>query len=98
MCRIQLGNQEAEMDRGTAMLAVVIEIYEGGKDLIPGWELKDQAESALATGGIDGLRRYYDAALARGSDQIKATLERDRRKTLQSERDHFMSIYLGAAR
>jgi hypothetical protein len=80
------------------MLAVVMDIYEGGKDLIPGWELKDQAESALAAGGTEGLRRYYDACLARWSQQIKTTLERDRRKTIQSERDRFMSIYLGAAR
>jgi len=80
------------------MLAVVLEIYEGGKDLVPGWDLKEQAESALATGGIEGLRRYYDASLARSSHQIKTTLEHDRRKTLESERDHFMSIYLGAAR
>ena len=86
------------MDRATAMLAVVIEIYEGGKDLIPGWELKDQAESALATGGTEGLRRYYDACLARSSPQIKTTLDRERRKTFESERDRFMSIYLGAAR
>lgn len=80
------------------MLAVVMEIYEGGKDLIPDWELKDQAESALASGGTEGLRRFYDACLARSSLQIKTTLERDRRKTLQSERNRFMSIYLGAAR
>ena len=86
------------MDRATAMLAVVMEIYEGGKDLIPDWELKEHAEKALATGGTEGLRRYYDACLARWSPQIKATLERERRKTLESERDRFMSIYLGAAR
>jgi hypothetical protein len=92
------GNQEAEMDRGAAMLAVVMEIYEGGKDLVPGWELKEQAESALATGGTEGLRRYYEACLARSNRQIKTTLERDRRKTLESERERFMSIYLGAAR
>ena len=86
------------MDRATAMLAVVLEIYEGGKDLVPGWELKEQAENALATGGVEGLRRYYDACLARSGPQLRTTLERDRRKTLESERDHFMSIYLGAAR
>ena len=44
------------MDRGTAMLAVVLDVYEGGKDLIPGWKLKEHAESALATGGVEGLR------------------------------------------
>jgi hypothetical protein len=86
------------MDRGAAMLAVLLEIYEGGKDLIPDWELKEQAESALAAGGTEGLRRYYDACLARWSQDIRTTLERDRRKTLQSERHRFMSIYLGAAR
>ena len=86
------------MDRGTAMLAVVLEVYEGGKDLIPNWELKDQAENALATGGTEGLRRYYDACLTASSRQIRTTLERDRRRTLESERDRFMSIYLGAPR
>jgi hypothetical protein len=86
------------MDRGTAMLAVVLDIYEGGKDLIPDWDLKEQAESALATGGVEGLRRYYETSLARSSHHIKTTLERDRRKTLESERNRFMSIYLGAAR
>jgi hypothetical protein len=85
------------MNRGAAMLAVVMDIYEGGKDLVPGWELKEQAESALATGGTEGLRRYYEACLARSSD-LKTTLERDRRRTLESERDRFMSIYLGALR
>ncbi len=52
------------------MMAVILEIYEGGKDLIPGWDLKEQAEGALATGGIEGLRRYYDAYLARRDHQI----------------------------
>jgi len=86
------------MDRATAMLTVVMEIYEGGKDLIPGWDLKEQAESAVATGGIEGLRRYYETCLARSSPKIRTTLERERRKTLESERDRFMSLYLGAAR
>ena len=86
------------MNRATAMLALIMEVYEGGKDLIPGWDLKEQAQTALATGGIEGLRRYYDACLARSSPQIKTTLERERRKTLESERDRFMSLYLGAAR
>ena len=86
------------MDRGSAMLAVVLEVYEGGKDLVPGWTLKEQAESALATGGVEGLRRFYDAALAGSDARVKTTLERDRRKTLESERDRFMSLYLGAPR
>ena len=49
------------MERGAAMLAVVLDVYEGGKDLIPGWKLKEHAENAFATGGVEGLRRYYEA-------------------------------------
>src|SRR5436309_16115540 len=84
------------MDRGAAMLAVVLDVYEGGKDLIPGWTLKEHAESALATGGIEGLRQYYEACLTGSGHRVKTTLERDRRKTLESERERFISIYLGA--
>ena len=80
------------------MLAVMVDVYEGGKDLIPGWNLKEQAEGALATGGVDGLRRYYEACLTDSGHRVKTTLEREGRKTLESERAHFMSIYLGAAR
>jgi hypothetical protein len=86
------------MDKGAAMMAVVLEIYEGGKDLLPGWELKEHAEHAFATGGIESLRRYYETCLTGADHQVKTTLERDRRKTLESERAHFMAIYLGALR
>lgn len=70
----------------------------GGKDLIPGWKLKELAERALATGGIEGLRRYYEAPLTGSCPRVKTTLERDRRETLESERERFIAIYLGAAR
>jgi hypothetical protein len=86
------------MNRGAAMLAVVLDVYEGGKDLIPGWKLKEDAENALATGGVEALRRYYEACLAGSSHRVKIILERDRRKTLESERERFMAMYLGSAR
>src|SRR5213596_623291 len=54
--------------------------------------------NAFSTGGVEGLRRYYEACLTGSGHRVKTTLERDRRKTLESEREHFMSIYLGAAR
>jgi len=67
------------MDRGTAMLAVVLDVYEGGKDLIPGWKLKEHAESALATRGVEGLRRYYEACLTRTAlPTLKLLLQRSR--------------------
>jgi hypothetical protein len=46
------------MDRGTAMLAVVLDVYEGGKDLIPGWKLKEHAERALAA-ACSAARVYF---------------------------------------
>ena len=85
------------MDRGTAMLAVDLDVYEGGKDLIPGWKLKEHAESALTTRGVEGLRRYYEAYLTGSDHRVKTTLESDRRKTLESERERFMAMYLGPA-
>jgi len=37
------------MDRGTAMPAVVLDVYKCGKDLIPGWNAHDARRSdALA--------------------------------------------------
>jgi hypothetical protein len=78
--------------------AVVLDVYEGGKDLIPGWMLKEHAENAFATGDVEGLRRYYEACLTGSGHRVKTTLEGDRRKTLESERERFMSMYLGAAR
>jgi hypothetical protein len=80
------------------MLAVVLDLYEGGKDVIPGWTLKERAEAALAAGGAEGLRRYYEACLTDADHGVKTILEREKRRTLESEREHFMSMYLGAAR
>ena len=87
-----------EVDRGVAMLAVVLDVKEGGKDLIPGWTLKEHAGTAASAGDVDGLRRYDEACVTDSGHRVKTTLERDRRRTLESEREHFMSIYLGAAR
>jgi hypothetical protein len=80
------------------MMTVIMGVYEGGKDLIPDWKLKEQAEQAFAAGGAEGLRRFYEACLTGADHQVKTTLERERRRTLESEREHFMSMYLGAAR
>ena len=49
-----------------------------------------------ATGGVEGLTRYYEACLSRSDHRVKTTLEGERRKTLESERERFISIYRGA--
>jgi hypothetical protein len=48
------------VNRGAAMLAIVVDVYEGGKDLIPGWKLKEHAEARsqqVASKGSDGTTR-----------------------------------------
>jgi hypothetical protein len=80
---------------GDRMLSVVLDVWEGGRNLIPGWRLKQHAEDALVRGGVEGLRRYYEACLRGGGTRAKLTLERHGRKTLESEYTRFMAIYRG---
>ncbi len=82
-----------DSQKGKAMLAVILEVYEGGKDVVPGWKLRANAEDALAKGGVEGLRRYYEACLAGKGTRVKDTLERNQRKTLESEQQRFMKAY-----
>jgi len=84
------------MERGEAMLKVIQEVYDGGRDVIPGWKLLAHAKDALKSGGPDGLKKYYDRCLdlndPRGR-RVKATLERNGRKTLESEHPRFLAAY-----
>ena len=48
------------MDREAAMLKVIQDVVDGGKDLIPGWRLLENAKEAAMRGGPEGLRRYYE--------------------------------------
>jgi hypothetical protein len=82
------------MDRGREMLNVIRDIYNGGKDLIRNWQLLTHATERLQQDGVDGLKRYYEeyTNLPKGR-RINDILEGHRRKTLKSERKHFMMIY-----
>jgi hypothetical protein len=84
------------MDRGDVMLKVVQDIYDEGKDVIPSWKLLAHATDALKRGGPEGLKRYYDRCLdlndPRGQ-RVKATLELNSRKTLESEHARFLAAY-----
>lgn len=84
------------MDRGTAMLKVVQDVFDGGKNVIPGWRLLEHAKDALKRGGPDGLKRYYERCLDLNDPKgkrVKATLERNGCKTLESEYPRFMAAY-----
>ena len=87
------------MDRGEAMLKVVQDIYDGGKDLIPNWLLLEHAKDSLKSGGPDGLKLYYERCLNSPKGKgVKARLERHGRKTLESERPRFMAVYNSGSR
>jgi len=79
-------------------LTMFLELAFGPTKLIYSIWRNGDAESALAAGGVEGLRRYYEACLSGSDHRLKTTLEGDRRKTLESERARFMAMYLGPAR
>jgi len=84
------------MNRAEAMLKVVQDVYDGGKDLIPGWQLLEHAKDRLKCGGPDGLKRYYELCLDLNDHRgrcVKATLERNGSTTLESEYSRFIEAY-----
>lgn len=84
------------MDRGQGMLKVVKDVYEGGKDGIPNWRLMEHAEAALKTGGVEGLRSYYERCVNSNDHKarwVRERLEREGCKTLESEYQRFMDVY-----
>jgi hypothetical protein len=81
------------MRRDEALLKVIEDVYEGGKDLIPNWQLLNHAKKSLENGGSEGLKKYYENCLNSGGKKVKETLERNGRKTLESEYQCFMEIY-----
>ena len=84
------------MERGEAMLKVVEEVYEGGKDLIRNWSLLEHARAQLESGGAEGLRTYYKQCLDLSDPKkrwVKDALRRHGRKTLESEYVRFLTIY-----
>ena len=91
------------VDRGAAMLSVIIDVYECGKAVdsagrLRNWNLKKHAETALRNHGVEGLRRYYDNCLrlrTPQSDWIVTTLREYGCPTLEDVRHLFMAAYEG---
>ena len=82
------------MDRGDAMLKVVEDVFEDGKDLVRGWRLLEHARGSLKRGGPEELKRYYARCL-RGTrgQRMHGILTRKGRKTLESEYPRFLAAY-----
>jgi hypothetical protein len=78
------------------MLAVIREVYEAGRDLIPNWSLLRHAERAARQGGVEGLRRYVEDLIRFPNDRanwVCSTLKAQNRKTLESEYERFLAAY-----
>jgi hypothetical protein len=90
-----------ETNSAAAMMAVLEEIVAGSRGLVRDWALLTHAQAALEHGGLEGLVRFYRAAIEQPSSRamwIKATLEAHDRKTLASEYDRFMALYANTIR
>jgi hypothetical protein len=91
-----MNEQGAWTQQDAAMMAVIVDIVDGGQGLIRDWSLLASAEQALRDGGPAGLARYYQACIEQPGSRaawIKATLEAHGKKTLESEYRRFMAIY-----
>ena len=84
------------MPDGEAMLQVVRDVYERGRDVIPGWQLLAHATARFQTGGPEALKTYYELCLRLDDPlgrRVKATLEQHSRMTLESEYSRFLEAY-----
>jgi hypothetical protein len=82
------------MNRGDAMLKVVQDVFEDGKNLVRGWRLLEHATESLKRGGPDELKRYYERCLhAPRGQRMQGILTRKGRKTLESEYPRFLAAY-----
>jgi hypothetical protein len=82
--------------QGEVMLQVVRDVYEGGRDLMRGWQLLAHATARFRTGGPEALKTYYELCLRlddpRGQ-RVRATLAQHGRRTLESEHQRFLAAY-----
>jgi len=84
------------MPNSAVMLQVFRDVYEGGRDLIPGWQLPAHAFARLQTGGPEAPKTYYELCLRLDDPRgqwVRATLEQHGRMTLESEYPRFLRAY-----
>ena len=84
------------MNREEAMLKVIQDIVDHGKDVIPGWRLLENAQKALLQGGPQALKKYYERCLHSKnpkSQYVAATVKKHGTKTLESEYPRFLAAY-----
>lgn len=76
------------------LLAIIKEITDGGKDLIPNWTLFSKMKALADRGDVEGMYTYYERCLRHPKGRAtRRTLERRGRRTLESEWGRFRRIY-----
>jgi hypothetical protein len=80
--------------KAKALLSIVDEIYQGGKDLIGrDWTVLAKMTALAENGDVDGMVRYFkNCKKSTVGQRVRRTLERAGRKSLESEEVRFMAI------
>jgi hypothetical protein len=88
------------VEPANALLSVVKEIYDGGKDIIgPRWTVLAKMTVLAQNADIPGMVRYFENSKRSEKGQgVRRRLERAGRKTLESEEARFMDIARGTPR
>ena len=81
--------------KAAALLSVVKEIHDGGRDIIGSrWTLLEKMTAYAERDDLEGMKIYYERCLWNERGQRTAErLRRTRRQTLESEYNRFLSIY-----
>jgi hypothetical protein len=80
--------------KAKALLSIVDEVYQGGKDLIgPRWTVLAKMAVLAQNDDVDGMLRYFENCKKSAVGQrVRRRLERAGRKSLESEEVRFMAI------
>ena len=80
--------------KAEALLAIVQEVYDGGRDIIgPGWTVLDKMAILAAANDVDGMVKYFEnCKRSYRGQRVRHRLERAGRKSLESEEARFMTL------
>lgn len=83
-----------DAEKAKALLAIVQEVYDGGKQIIgSGWTVLDKMAALARTNDVAGMVRYFEnCKRSVKGKRVRGKLERAGKKSLESEEARFMAI------
>ncbi len=83
-----------DTSKAQALLAIVQEVYDGGKGIIDRrWTVLDKMAALAAQNDIAGMVRYFEnCKRSERGQRVRRKLERAGKKSLESEEARFMAI------